>query len=395
MALQGVKVIELAGLAPAPFCGMLLSDFGATVTLIERVRTIHWKKLTDTKIFRMLQTPDNPVDVLATGKRAIALNLKHAKAKAVIRQLCSSSDVLIEPYRPGVMEKLGLGPAVLLAHNPRLIYARLTGFGQSGPLAARAGHDINYVGMSGILSLLGRKDEKPTPPVNLLADMAGGGLLCAFGICTALLERHRSGRGQIVDSSMTEGAAYVASWLTRSQTLPIWGKPRGENVLDSNAFYYDTYETKDGRYMSVGALEPQFFKAFIDGIDLPDLQQYSDDNAMAKELVTQQFKTRTQAEWTKLFGDIDACVFPVLDWQTANQHPHNIERETFVNQKICDGVVIPSPAPRLSRTPAMSSVMNKTPVGPVEILMEAGYDELTIRELSDEGALILPINAKL
>lgn len=293
------------------------------------------------------------------------------------------------------MEKLGLGPAVLLADNPRLIYARLTGFGQSGPLAARAGHDINYVGMSGILSLLGRKDEKPTPPVNLLADMAGGGLLCAFGICTALLERHRSGRGQIVDSSMTEGAAYVASWLTRSQNLPIWGKPRGENLLDSNAFFYDTYETKDGRYMSVGALESQFFKAFINGIGLPDLQQFGDDNETAKELVKQRFKTRTQAEWTIVFENIDACVFPVLDWQTANQHPHNIERESFVNTKICDGGVVPSPAPKLNRTPAISSVMNKSPAGAVEVLLEAGYNERTIRELADDGALILPINAKL
>lgn len=342
----------------------------------------------------MLQSPDNPSDVLTAGKRTIALNLKHAKAKAVIRQLCSSSDVLIEPYRPGVMEKLGLGPAVLLGDNPRLIYARLTGFGQSGPLAARAGHDINYVGMSGILSLLGRKDANPTPPVNLLADMAGGGLLCAFGICTALLERHRSGRGQIVDSSMTEGAAYVASWLTRSQSLPIWGKSRGENVLDSNAFFYDTYETKDGRFMSVGALESQFFEEFINGIGLPDLQQYGDDNATSKELVKQRFKTRTQDEWTKVFEDTDACVFPVLNWQTAYQHPHNIERKTFVDPKICDGVV-PSPAPRLNRTPARSSVMNKTPAGAIEVLLEAGYDERAIQELADEGTLMLPINAKL
>lgn len=352
------------------------------------------KKATKKLILCIFQSPDNPSDVLSTGKRTIALNLKHAKAKTVIRHLCSSSDVLIEPYRPGVMEKLGLGPAVLQADNPRLIYARLTGFGQSGPLAARAGHDINYVGMSGILSLLGRKDENPTPPVNLLADMAGGGLLCAFGICTALLERHRSGRGQIVDSSMTEGAAYVASWLTRSQHLPIWGKPRGENIIDSNAFFYDTYETKDGRYMSVGALELQFYEAFVKGIGLPDLQQYGDDNANAKELVKQRFKTKTQAEWTQVFEDIDACVFPVLDWQTAHQHPHNIERETFLNPQIYDGVV-PSPAPKLNRTPAVSSVMNKTPAGAVEVLLDAGYDEKTIRELADEGALILPISAKL
>lgn len=347
------------------------------------------------------QSPENPLDVLATGKRSIALNLKNAKAQQIIRKLCATSDVLIEPYRPGVMEKLGLGPDTLMHDNPRLIYARLTGFGQTGPLSRRAGHDINYVAMSGILSMLGRRDQKPTPPINLLADMAGGGLLCAFGICTALLERHRSGHGQIVDSSMTEGAAYVSSWLTRSQRLPIWGQPRGENMLDSNAFFYDTYETRDGRYMSVGALEPQFFDAFVSAIDLPGLQQHCDvaEMAEAKRQVEKKFLEKTQQEWSEIFESIDACVFPVLDWQTAAQHKHNRFRESFVNDDDNDNesaVVTPTPAPRLSRTPAESGVQHRKETNKMDelrdILREAGVrkdDE--IDELAAVGALILPI----
>lgn len=254
------------------------------------------------------------------------------------------------------MEKLGLGPDVLMADNPRLIYARLTGFGQTGPLANRAGHDINYLAVSGILSFLGRKGQNPTAPVNLVADFAGGGLLCAFGICAALLERHNSGKGQIVDCSMTEGAAYVGSWLTRSQNIPIWGHERGTNVLDTGAFYYDTYETKDGAFMSVGALEPKFYEAFLDGIGLSDLDQM-DNSPETRELVRSAFLSKTQAEWTKIFDSLDACVFPVLDWQSADKHPQNAARSSFVDKSLTDGAVVPAPAPMLSRTPAKSSML--------------------------------------
>lgn len=284
------------------------------------------------------------------------------------------------------MEKLGLGPDVLLKENPRLIYARLTGFGQNGPLSARAGHDINYLAVSGALSFLGRKESKPTPPINLIADFAGGGLLCAFGICLALLERHRSGKGQVVDSSMTEGAAYVASWLMRSRQLPIWRGIRGDNVLDGGAFFYDTYETRDGKYMSVGAIEPKFFEEFVNGLGV-DIDQFGDNDA-AKRKVTEVFKTKTQSDWIKIFEDTDACVFPVVDWQDARNHRQNKFRESFVPQ-IND--VVPNPAPVLSRTPGMSSVLREHAADKSieNLLKEIGVHKDEIKELCDEGALIL------
>lgn len=338
------------------------------------------------------------MDVLQDGKQTLALNIKNPNAQQIVRKLCQKSDVLIDPYRPGVLEKLGLGPDILLKDNPRLIYARLTGFGQTGPLASRAGHDINYVAVSGILSLLGRKNQPPTPPVNILADMAGGGLLCAFGICTALLERTKSNRGQVIDSSMTEGAAYVASWLTRSQDLFVWGNERGCNVLDSNAFYYDTYKTKDGKYMSVGALEPQFFSEFIKGLGLDNVVDQSSDNDIAKEKVTNAFRTKTQEEWTKIFENIDACVFPVVDWKLASEHPQNKYRKSFVDKTLTNETVVPVPAPVLQRTPAISATQKfkKWSRSDIEGLLSGiGIDKEEIHRLEKEGALSLPVQSKL
>uniref|UniRef100_U5EV35 Putative l-carnitine dehydratase/alpha-methylacyl-coa racemase n=1 Tax=Corethrella appendiculata TaxID=1370023 RepID=U5EV35_9DIPT len=337
MALKGIKVLEFVGLAPGPFCGMVLSDFGANVTRIDR-------------------TPSNSLDILQNGKRSIALDLKKLKAIEVVKKLCMKSDVLIEPFRPGVMEKLGLGPDVLMKENPRLIYARLTGFGQSGKLANRAGHDINYLAVSGILSLFGRKDEPPTPPVNFSADFAAGGLLCAFGILAALLERHNSGRGQIVDNSMVEGAAYIGSWLIRAQKLGIFGNKRGDNVLDTGANFYESYETKDGKFMSVGSIEPQFYSLLLEGLKLPaDTSQY--ENMKNKDLFQKIFKTKTQNEWNEIFEDTDACVYPVLELNEAVNYPHNKTRNVFLD---IDGEIIPTPAPKLSLTPAVSSVLKNT-----------------------------------
>lgn len=205
------------------------------------------------------------MDCLSNGKKSISLDIRTSKGASILKSLCKQSDVLIEPFRRGVMEKLNLGPDVLLKDNPRLIYARLTGYGQSGPLSNRVGHDINYVAYSGLLSLLGREDEKPSPPINLIADFGGGGLTCAFGILLALQERNSSGLGQVVDSSMVNGAAYLGSWLYRSQNLPVWGKSKGNNWLDTGAHFYEVYQTKDGKYMSVGAIEPQFYQQLIDG----------------------------------------------------------------------------------------------------------------------------------
>ncbi|XP_013855128.1 alpha-methylacyl-CoA racemase, partial [Austrofundulus limnaeus] len=250
MALTGVRVIELAGLAPAPFCGMILADFGANVIRVDRTKA------------------PTSLDTQARGKRSVAINLKSPDGVSLLRRLCAHSDVVLEPYRKGVMEKLGLGPNELLAENPRLIYARLTGYGQSGSYSAAAGHDINYIAMSGLLSRLGRSGEKPYAPLNLLADFAGGGLTCALGIVLALLERTKSGRGQIIDASMVEGAAYTGSFVWKSQSIGMWNRGRGENMLDSGAPFYDTYETLDGQYMAVGAIEPQFYKQLLKGLEL-------------------------------------------------------------------------------------------------------------------------------
>jgi len=272
MALKGFRVIELAGLAPAPFCGMILSDFGAQVTRVDRV------------------SDGRDVDRLCRGKRSIALDIKNENGAKVFRRLCASADVLIEPFRKGVMEKLNLGPDILLKENTRLVYARLTGFGQDGPMASAAGHDINYVALAGVLSMFRRKDQKPFPPINIVADFAGGGMLCALGITMALLERERSGKGQVIDANMVEGSAYVSSWLYKSRDLFVWGKPQGENLLDSGAHMYDTYQTRDGKYIAVGALEPQFYQQLVEGLgltndDLPDMMDFERN----KEIFTKTF----------------------------------------------------------------------------------------------------------
>lgn len=296
------------------------------------------------------------------------------------------------------MEKLGLGPIVLMKENPKLIYARLTGFGQNGLLAPRAGHDINYLAISGILSMLGRKNENPTVPINTLADFAGGGLICALGICLALLERHNSGKGQIVDSAMVEGAAYVGSWLFRSQKLPIWGNERGNNILDTGTHFYDTYKTSDGKFMSVGSIEPQFYQLLLEGLgitnDNSQYRNYEENKILFKEI----FVKKTQKEWSEIFDKIDACVMPVLEFEEAANHPHNKERNVFVDRSKTGDVIVPNPAPKLSRTPGVSGVLKKEVAEEkcvVEILKEIGLDLDEIKELHKEGVLLLNNPAKL
>ncbi|KAK2718935.1 hypothetical protein QYM36_006072 [Artemia franciscana] len=286
MALRGIKVIEMAGLAPGPFCGMIFADFGASVIRVDKTNAV-------------------PLDRLSRGKRSIALNLKNPEAVAVIKKLTNQADILIEPYRPGVMEKLGLGPKVLMESNPRLIYARLTGFGQDGPYAKMAGHDINYVALSGILSMLGGSSTTPEPPLNLLADFAGGGLLCSLGILMALFERTKTGLGQIIDASMSEGAAYVGSWLYKSRDLPVWGESRGKTWFDGGTHFYGVYETKDNKFMSVGAIEGQFYKLFLEKLDLNpnDWPQFSESPEVRRRELANIFKTKNQDEWTQLFND--------------------------------------------------------------------------------------------
>ncbi|XP_036385632.1 alpha-methylacyl-CoA racemase [Megalops cyprinoides] len=373
MALAGVRVIELAGLAPAPFCGMILADFGARVIRVDR-----------TKVAMAMDTQ-------ARGKQSVALNLKKPQGVAVLKKLCVQSDVVIEPFRKGVMEKLGLGPEELLKENPRLIYARLTGFGQTGSYAQSAGHDINYLAISGLLSMLGRSSEKPYAPLNLVADFAGGGLMCAMGIVLALLERTRSGKGQVIDSSMVEGAAYVGSFMWKSRNIGLWNRPRGENLLDSGAPFYDTYQTSDGKHMAVGALEPQFYDQFVKGLgldpsDLPPQMSFSDWPEL-KRIFTRTFATKTQAEWSRIFDGTDACVTPVLPLDEVQSHPHNKERGSFL--KDAQGEVSPRPAPVLSRTPADPCLSRDPIIGEhtCSVLEEFGYGADEIEQLLSSGAV--------
>ncbi|ELT87540.1 hypothetical protein CAPTEDRAFT_152090 [Capitella teleta] len=372
MALKGVRVVELAGLAPAPFCGMVLSDFGANVVRVDRARA------------------GNALDRLARGKQSIAVDLKQKEGINVVRKLCCSADVLIEPFRKGVMERLGLGPDQLMSENPRLIYARMTGYGQKGDLSNRAGHDINYLAISGMLSRLGRQGEKPYAPINLLADFAGGGLMCAMGILMALMERHQSGKGQIVDASMVEGAAYVSSFVWQSVDLPMWGAGRGEGWLDGAAPWYDTYETSDGKFMAVGAIEPQFYTQLIKGLGLEphEAWQFNNDWPQLREKFAKKFASKTQAEWCAIFDEVDACVTPVLSMEEAASYPHNKQLGTF-RKKAQTGLTVPRPAPALSRTPGATQELNNPEAGQhtYEILSALGYKSDEMKRLVEAGAV--------
>ncbi|XP_003965231.1 alpha-methylacyl-CoA racemase [Takifugu rubripes] len=373
MALAGVRVIELAGLAPAPFCGMVLADFGAKVIRVDR-----------TKVSMALDTQ-------ARGKKSVAINLKTPEGVAVLKKLCVQSDVVLEPYRKGVMEKLGLGPRELLRENPCLIYARLTGYGQSGSYATAAGHDINYLAISGLLSRLGRSEEKPYAPLNLVADFAGGGLTCALGIVLALLERTKSGKGQVIDASMVEGAAYVGSFVWKSRSIGMWDRPRGQNMLDSGAPFYDTYQTSDGKHMAVGAIEPQFYRQLLKGLELdaaelPDQMSFSDWPELTK-IFADRFASKSQAEWSQIFDGTDACVTPVLTFEEVSSHPHNRERASFIED--AGGQESPRPAPVLSRTPAEPGLALDPAIGEhtLEVLQEYGFKRADIDQMLAAGVI--------
>ncbi|NWU88979.1 AMACR racemase, partial [Upupa epops] len=373
MALSGVRVLELAGLAPAPLCGMILADFGACVVRVDRTRFA----FTD--------------DVQARGKRSLAIDLKRPSGATVLKRLVCLADVLIEPFRHGVMEKLGLGPDILLQENPRLIYARLTGFGQTGKYARSAGHDINYLAVSGVLSRLGRKHENPYAPINLLADFAGGGVMCALGIVTALYERTKSGKGQIIDASMVKGVAYLSSFLWKSQNLGFWSRPRGENFLDGGAPFYEVYKTSDGKYMAVGAIEPKFYELLIKGLGLdpdklPNQLSFSDWPEMKKKIAS-IFAQKTQAEWCSIFDNTDACVTPVLSFDDVALHQHNKQRSSFIKND--QEEISPRPAPLLSRTPAVPSLKRDPFIGEhtEEILTEFGFTKEEISKLYSDKVI--------
>ncbi|MER7888557.1 CaiB/BaiF CoA-transferase family protein [Micromonospora sp. NPDC094482] len=357
--LAGVRVVELASLAPAPFGCMVLADLGADVVRVDRPG--------GPAAGRLAAPPGGP---LQRGRRVTALDLKSPDGVADLLRLVERADVLVEAYRPGVAERLGFGPETCRARNPRLVYARMTGWGQDGPLAPRAGHDIDYIAVAGALEPLGRAGERPHAPLNLLGDFAGGGMLLAVGVLAALLERERSGVGQVVDAAMVDGSALLTAFLHGMLGTGLWSAPRGRNLLDGGAPFYDTYRTADGGYLAVGALEPAFYAALLAGLGLgddPDLPaQY--DPAGWDELrrrFTERFATRTRDEWTAVFTDLDACVAPVLAPTEAHRHPHNAARGTFVE---VGGEVQPAPAPRFGRTPSPPPAPTPDPEPAAEII---------------------------
>jgi alpha-methylacyl-CoA racemase len=374
--LDGVTVIEIASLAPAPFCCMILSDLGADVLRVERPESCR-------------PGAPAPVDPLTRGRRSIGLNLKDPAGIDVLMRLVESADVLVEGFRPGVTERLGIGPLVCAERNPRLVYARMTGWGQDGPLAPTAGHDIDYIGISGALHPIGRAGERPVPPLNLVGDFGGGGMLLAVGILAALVERQRSGRGQVIDAAMTDGSALLTSFIYGLRARGAWNDERGVNLLDGGAPFYDTYPTADGKYVAVGALEPRFYAALLAGLGLADagLPAQLDFAGwpVLRERFAKVFAERTRDEWTAVFAGTDACVSPVLSPAEAPQHPHNVARGTFTE---VGGVTQPAPAPRFDRTPAAQPRPPRQAGADTDaVLGGLGLDEATIERLRNTGVV--------
>ena len=378
--LQGLRVVELAAIGPVPLAGMLLSDLGADVLRIDR-----------TEASGLGVAIDPRHDVNARGRRSVALDLKMPAGRDAALRLISRADVLLEGLRPGVTEKLGLGPAHCHAGNPGLVYGRMTGFGQTGPLARAAGHDLNYIALAGVLHAIGPAGGKPVPPLNLVGDYGGGALYLAFGVMAALFERQRSGQGQgqVVDAAMVDGAASLASIFWGLQAAGQWGAPRGENLLDGGAPFYDTYETADGKHISLGALEPKFFAPLAAALGLEArFVQRQYDRSLWSEMraaITQAVKQRTRQAWCELLEGTDVCFAPVLSFDEAAAHPHAVARGAFVT---VDGVQQPAPAPRFSRTPAAQPrPAPRTGQHSEEVLHEAGFTSDEVAALRAAGAL--------
>ncbi|TFZ02930.1 CoA transferase [Ramlibacter henchirensis] len=335
--LAGLKVLEFSGLGPGPFAGMLLADMGADVVRVDRPTG----------------RQADPADITGRGKRSVALDLKSEAGLATARGLAGKADVLIEGFRPGVMERLGLGPDELLAANPRLVYGRITGWGQHGPLAHVAGHDLNYIAITGALDAIGERGGRPVPPLNLVGDFGGGSMFLLFGVLCALHERTRSGRGQVIDAAMTDGVMAMLAPILALRAAGQWAGPRGSNLLDGGAPFYNTYRCADGKYIALGPIEPQFYRLLREKLGLLDAPEFDDQMDTARwpnlarrlELVV---ATRTRSEWTALLEGTDVCFAPVLDFEEAPGHPHNRARGSHYVQ---DGVTQPAPAPRYSRTP--------------------------------------------
>jgi alpha-methylacyl-CoA racemase len=386
--LYGIKIIEIAGLAPAPFCGLILSDFGADIIRVDRTQQM------------------NSIDGLTRGKRSIAIDLKQKKGIEILLKLIEKVDVLIEPFRPGVAERLGFGPEIVLKLNPNIIYARLTGWGQYGAYATMAGHDINYISLAGSLSLFGRKDDSPPSfPVNILGDFAGGSLLCAFGIVMALFARNNHNlpsnlnKGQVIDSAMIDGCSYLNSFICTMINKGLWNLDRGTNQLDGGAHNYEVYKTKDGKYISVGALEPQFYQILLEKLGLKNLNNLPDVNdkdswTKMKKIFSEIFIQKTRDEWCKIFDFTDSCVAPVLSLNEMENHLHTKDRQLYLKDK--DGNIMPSPAPRFSNTPSKihlqkdhKQLMPNLEPGQhtLSILKEYGFTLKEIYELATMGVI--------
>src|SRR5512145_548004 len=339
--LAGYRIVEMAGIGPAPFAAMLLADMGAEVIRVDR------REVAD------LGVPgrEPKFDVLLRGRRSIAVDVKAEAGREVVKRLAARADAIIEGFRPGVMERLGLGPDVLLEVNPKLVFGRMTGFGQDGPLAQAAGHDIDYIALAGVLHAIGRKGEAPLPPLNLVGDFGGGGMFLAFGVVCALLEAQKSGKGQVVDAAMVDGAATLLALMYGLYSQGTWKDERGVNVLDTGAPWYDAYETRDGKWLAVGAIEKRFYEAFVErlGLKLSELPKQHDRSGWPelRRRFAETIAGRTRDEWERTFAGSDACVAPVLSLGEVARHPHNAARATFVDR---DGVLQPAPAPRFSRT---------------------------------------------
>ena len=374
--LAGLRVVELQGIGPGPFCGMMLADMGAEIIRVDRSAAVGSGART--------------ADVLARGRKSIAVDLKNPQGVETVLKLVETADVLLEGFRPGVTERLGLGPDVCLERNPKLVYGRMTGWGQTGTMAHAAGHDINYISLSGVLHAIGEAGSRPTPPLNLVGDFGGGGMLLAFGIVAALYERGVSGKGQVIDAAMTDGSALLANSIFGLMGQGVWNHNRGSNLLDGGAHFYGTYETKDGRFVSIGSIEPQFYALLLEktGLDQdPDLakQMSRDDWPNLREKLAAVLATKTRDEWDEIMLGTDICYAPILNFDEAVAHPHNQARNTFVASA---DIVQAAPAPRFSRT---EPELPEPPVAPgehsEEVLASMGLDAAAIAELKASGAV--------
>jgi len=383
--LSGIKVIEVAGIGPGPFTAMMLADMGADVIRVDRANQVLGG-----------DPASPPADILNRGRRSIALDLKSPEGVGILMDLIAEADALIEGFRPGVTERLGFGPDACLERNPRLVYGRMTGWGQEGPYAPTAGHDINYISLGGALAHLGRAGEKPTPPINLVGDFGGGGMLQAFGVVCALLESQRSGEGQVVDAAMVDGTATLMSMMWAFSAMGIWTEERGVNMLDTGAPFYDTYETSDGKHVSIGSIEPQFYAELVrltdleahlaaKGKDLPHQMDRAHWDDLKAEF-TEIFAGRSREEWCEIMEGTDVCFAPVLTMTEAAAHPHNVERGTFVENA---GILQPAPSPRFSRTPGeIQRPPSHAGQHTDEVLGDwLGLDDLTVGGLRDTGAV--------